>query len=64
MARGEETIVLVFFFILFICSYNIWVISPPFPPPPLKTIVLNALLSLASFNSQQSIGIEDIIDMT
>jgi hypothetical protein len=22
------------FFIIFICAYNVWVISPPFPPPP------------------------------
>jgi hypothetical protein len=23
-----------YFLILFICAYNVWVISPPFPPPP------------------------------
>jgi hypothetical protein len=23
-----------FIFILFICAYNVWVISPPFPSPP------------------------------
>jgi hypothetical protein len=23
-----------FIFLLFICAYNVWVISPPFPPPP------------------------------
>jgi hypothetical protein len=22
------------FFIIFICAYNVWVISSPFPPPP------------------------------
>jgi hypothetical protein len=24
----------IFIFILFICAYNVWVISPPLPPPP------------------------------
>jgi hypothetical protein len=25
---------ILFYFILFICAYNVWVISPPFSPPP------------------------------
>jgi hypothetical protein len=27
----------IFIFILFICAYNVWVISPPLPPAPSLT---------------------------
>jgi hypothetical protein len=27
-------VVMLFFFLLFVCAYNVWVISPFFPPPP------------------------------
>jgi hypothetical protein len=28
------TFFLIYFFLLFICAYNVWVISSPFLPPP------------------------------
>jgi hypothetical protein len=31
-------------FLLFICAYNVWVISPPFPPFPLTILPLSLIL--------------------
>jgi hypothetical protein len=32
-SNGTCRFVSFIFFLLFICAYNVWVISPPFPPP-------------------------------
>jgi hypothetical protein len=34
---GASDLLIFLIFILFICAYNVWVISPPFPPSPSLT---------------------------